>query len=475
MGVNDFLKNKLCSYLKFEPTPCQDMLMEVLSNFVMDDTHSTPILIINGYAGTGKTTSMGAFIKLLQELRTKYILLAPTGRSAKVLANYTKVPAKTIHKQIYRQKSLKDDIAQFDLNVNKSSNTIFIVDEASLITNGMNGGGSLFGSGDVLDDLITFISSNIGNKLILLGDPAQLPPIGLDKSPALDCDYISRYGNVNSITLKSVIRQAKESGILYNATNLRYSIENNNNDKLLFETNEFDDFHRINGGDLIESLQTSIDNYGLDEVVILCRSNNRANRYNKGIRERILYKEEQLARGDKLMIVKNCYQFLENIPELDFIANGDIADLINIEGYEERYGLHFANATLAFPDYNNIEIDAKIILDTLDSSNPSLSGDEQRALFLQVLEDYKHIKIKKKRMQAIREDKYFNALQIKYATAITGHKSQGGQWKCVYIDNPIWNNEITLDDKKWLYTAITRGVEDVFLVNFKDDFFNKNI
>ena len=274
--------------------------------------------------------------------------------------------------------------------------------------------------------------------------------------------------------LKSVGRQEKESGILDNATLLRQIMEDNKSE-LSFKGDSLDDIKRISGGELLESLQTDIDKYGLDDVVVLCRSNVRANRYNKGIRERILYKEEMLGRGDKLMIVKNCYQFLEKIPEIDFIANGDIADLINIWGYEERYGLQFANASLSFPDYNNVEIDAKIILDTLNTNTPSLSAEQQREFFMQVLEDYKHIKSKKKRMQALREDKYFNALQIKYATAITGHKSQGGQWKCVYIDNPIWKEEITLDDKKWLYTAITRGVEKVYFVNFKDDLFNQII
>ena len=337
----------------------------------------------------------------------------------------------------------------------------------------MVGGGSLFGSGDLLDDLITYVKSNKGNRLILMGDPAQLPPIGMDRSPALDVDYLREYtDDIEECWLKSVVRQEKESGILFNATLLRKEIEEENTDIPQLADAGFDDFKRISGGELIEALSEAIGKYGEDDVVVLCRSNKTANRYNGGIRQRILYREEQLTKGDKLMIVKNCYQFLENIPELDFIANGDVARLEKIGKYEERYGLRFASATLSFSDYNNVEIDAKIVLDTLASETPALDKEQQKLLFEGVYSDYEHITVKKKRLAAVREDIYFNALQIKYAAAITGHKSQGGQWKCVFIHNPFWRDEITLDEKKWLYTAITRGVEKVYLVNFKDNFFN---
>ncbi len=476
MAIERFLKQKMIEHLKFAPTVCQDMLFDKLSLFITSDSEHDWLFLIKGYAGTGKTTAIASFIQTLREVKQNFVLLAPTGRSAKVLANYTKMPAKTIHKQIYRQKSLKDGVGQFSLDMNKHRNTVFIVDEASLITIGDTlGGSSLFGSGDLLDDLITYVKSNRGNRLILMGDPAQLPPIGMECSPALDADYLHEYTeDVEQCWLKSVVRQEKESGILHNATLLRTEIEEENTDIPQLESRGFEDFKRISGGELIEALSDQISRYGEDDVVVLCRSNKTANRYNEGIRQRVLYREEQLVKGDKLMIVKNCYQFLENIPELDFIANGDVARLEKIGKYEERYGLKFASATLSFGDYNNVEIDAKIVLDTLGSVTPALDKEQQKRLFEGVYDDYGHITAKKKRMEAVREDIYFNALQIKYATAITGHKSQGGQWKCVFIHNPFWRDEITLDEKKWLYTAITRGVERVYLVNFKDNFFNDN-
>ncbi|MBE6230549.1 MAG: ATP-dependent endonuclease [Bacteroidales bacterium] len=460
--------------LKFVPTPCQENLFRELAQFVAGDPESDWLMLLSGYAGTGKTSAMSAFIKVLKSFGKKYILLAPTGRSAKVLANYTGAPAKTIHKQIYRQKSLKDGIGQFSIDLNKNRDTVFIVDEASLITIGnTTGGSSFFGTGDLLDDLITYVKSNNGNRLLLIGDPAQLPPIGMDASPALDPYYLTEYGGVRECWLRSVVRQEKESGILHNATLLRNLIESEDFDLPQLSVEGFEDIKRITGGELIESISDAIDKYGLDEVVVLCRSNKRANRYNLGIRQSVLYKEEQLTKGDKLMIVKNCYQFLENVPELDFIANGDVACLERIGGHEERYGLKFATATLSFADYNNVEIDAKIILDTLTSETPALNSEQQKMLFNEVYADYDNITAKKKRIEAVREDPYFNALQIKYATAITGHKSQGGQWKCVFIDNPFWSEEMTPDDKKWLYTAITRGIEQVYLVNFKDNLFKQ--
>ncbi len=470
MGVADFINEQMISRLKFEPTSCQRELFLKLANFLIAPPDDQWLFLVGGYAGTGKTTAISAFIGILKEYNYKYILAAPTGRSAKVLSNYTDVPAKTIHKQIYRQKSLKDDTARFSLDLNKNKNTVFIVDEASLISTG-GVGGSIFGSGDLLDDLITYVKSNDGNKLILMGDPAQLPPIGLERSPALDAYYLERYTKVSSVFMKSVVRQEQESGILYNATKLRYDIESENSNDPLFELEGYDDIRRLTGGELIEQISEAIDKYGSDEVVVLCRSNNRANKYNMGIRERVMYREERLTKGDKVMIVKNCYQFLEDIPELDFIANGDVGELQSISKYEERYGHHFASATISFPDYNNVEIDAKIILDTLNSTSPSLTQEQQSALFWQVFEDYDNITSKKKRLKAVREDIYFNALQIKYAMAITGHKSQGGQWKCVFIDNSLWNDNVTLDDKKWLYTAITRGIEQIYLVNFNDKYF----
>ncbi len=471
MAVEKYLAQQMEQKLGFGPTEGQKELFRKLGDFLVSPPDEFPVLIVRGYAGTGKTTAISAFIKLLKELRYKHILLAPTGRAAKVLSNYSGIQAKTIHKQIYRQKSLADKEAKFRLDYNKSRDTVYIVDEASLITIGTGMESTIFGSGDLLEDLISYIRQNQGNKLILMGDSAQLPPIGLEESPALDYDYVSQFARVEMVTLTEVVRQAEESGILYNATRLRMQIEEGEPQDPLFRCEGFEDFKKLSGGELIEELDGAISKYGLDEVVVLCRSNLRANKYNLGIRQTVLFMEEQLTRGDKLMIVKNCYQFLENIPQLDFIANGDVAELVRIGNYEERYGLHFAQATLRFPDYEDVEVDAKIILDTLTSVSPALDREQQKALFEGVYADYEHITVRKKRMEAVREDRYYNALQIKYATAITGHKSQGGQWKCVFVDNSLWKDDISLDDMKWLYTAITRAVEKVYLVNFKEKYF----
>ncbi len=471
MAVEQYLQGLFEKKLGMEPTAGQRELFARLGEFLTVPQDEFPILVVRGYAGTGKTTAISAFIKVLKDLRYKYILLAPTGRAAKVLSNYSGVQAKTIHKQIYRQKSLADKDAKFCLDFNKSRDTVYIVDEASLITIGTGMESTIFGSGDLLEDLISYIRQNPGNRLILMGDSAQLPPIGMDESPALDFDYISQFAPLKAVTLREVVRQAGESVILFNATRLREQIERGDTDAPVFRCEGFDDFKKISGGELIEELDGAISKYGLDEVVVLCRSNLRANKYNMGIRQTVLFMEEQLTRGDKLMIVKNCYQFLEKIEELDFIANGDVAELVRIGGYEERYGLHFAQATLRFPDYDDVEIDAKIILDTLDSVSPSLDKEQQKMLFEGVYADYEEVTVRKKRMEKVREDKYYNALQIKYATAITGHKSQGGQWKCVFVDNSLWKDDISMDDLKWLYTAITRGVEKVYLVNFKDKYF----
>ena len=471
MAVEKYLEGLFVQKLGMEPTAGQKELFAKLGEFLTVPQDEFPILVVRGYAGTGKTTAISAFIKVLKDLRYKYILLAPTGRAAKVLSNYSGVQAKTIHKQIYRQKTLADKDANFRHDFNKNRDTVFIVDEASLITIGTGMESTIFGSGDLLEDLITYIRQNPGNRLILMGDSAQLPPIGMDESPALDFDYVSQYAPLRAVTLRDVVRQAGESGILFNATRLREQIERGDTDAPVFRCDGFDDFKRLSGGELIEELDGAISKYGLDEVVVLCRSNLRANKYNMGIRQTVLFMEEQLTRGDKLMIVKNCYQFLENVPELDFIANGDVAELVRIGGYEERYGLNFAQATLKFPDYDDVEIEAKIILDTLSSVSPSLDKEQQKALFEGVYADYEEVTVRKKRMEKVREDKYYNALQIKYATAITGHKSQGGQWKCVFVDNNLWKDDISMDDLKWLYTAITRGVEKVYLVNFKDKYF----
>lgn len=474
MGVENFFAERLRAWLPFPPTPCQEKLFDTLAKFTVQ-YETCDILLISGYAGTGKTSSIAAFVKTLKELKYKYVLLAPTGRSAKVLSGFTGEKAFTVHKHIYRQKSVKDGIGEFQLDFNKSKDTYFIVDEASLIqasSSSQPDSSNVFGSGDLLEDLITYVRSGVDDKLIIIGDKGQLPPIGLEESPALDESYMSRYGTVMTASLSTVVRQASESGILTNATIIRRLIESRSADTPKLRLAGFDDVERINGSDLIEKIGDAVNKYGLDDIVVLCRSNKRANRYNAGIRSSVLFREERLTRGDKLMVVKNCYQFLENIPDMDFIANGDVARLERISHYEERYGINFAEAVLSFPDYNDVEITAKIILDTLESEQAALSSEQQSALYQGVNEDYADIKNARKRYSAVREDKYFNALQVKYATAITCHKSQGGQWRCVFIDNPFWQ-DLTLDDLKWLYTAVTRGVEKIFFVNFKDSFFEQ--
>lgn len=459
--------------LPFQPTADQARLFESLETFGGD--RASDIMVVAGYAGTGKTSAVAAFVKTLSQYHYKFVLLAPTGRAAKVLSGFTGMPAFTIHKHIYRQKSVSGGFGKFTLDMNRSRNTFYIIDEASLITIGGDGGGNVFGSGDLLQDLVDFVRSAPGNKMVFVGDRGQLPPVGMDASPALDIDFMqSAFGPVHSADLSEVLRQAQQSGILHNATLLRKMESEGNIAFPQLELEGFDDIVRIGGGELVESMGDAIGRYGLDGVVVLTRSNKRANRYNMGIRSQVLYREEQLTRSDKLMVVKNCYQFLERLDDEDFfIANGDMARLVKVSRYEERYGLHFAQATLAFPDYDNLEITAKIILDTLTSESAALTAAQQQALFDGVWADYDDITSKKKRYEAVREDKYFNALQIKYATAITCHKSQGGGWPCVYIDNPFWGEEVTLDDIKWLYTAITRSSEKVFLVNFPDNCFKR--
>ena len=452
--------------------------MRKVADFMSSDDD---IMSVNGYAGTGKTTAMAAIIASMKQLKTKCVLLAPTGRAAKVLSSYAGHQAFTIHKHIYRQKSVGGDgFGQFSLAPNKDKETLFIVDEVSLIgiDAGQQQSSTLFGSGNLLDDLISFVRSGVDCKVILVGDSAQLPPIGLDASPALSKDYLAMMGGTVFAELSTVVRQQNESGILYNATLIRQLLTEVDYGPsvidlcdLGLDVSPFDDIERISGGDLIEKIGDAYARYGEDETVILCRSNRRAIKYNQGIRSTVQFKEDRLVRDDKLMIVKNCYQFLEGVKGMDYIANGDIAKLVKISKFEDRYGLHFAEARICFPDYDDQEIVAKVILDTLESESASLTYEQSNMLYLGVNEDYSHIKAKKKRYEAVREDKYYNALQLKYANAITGHKSQGGQWKCVFIDNPFWQEELTMDDLKWLYTAITRATEKVYLVNFKDDLF----
>ena len=444
----------------YSPTPCQERLLRAVSAFLSSDDGD--ILVVNGYAGTGKTTAMAAVVAGLAALEIPSVLLAPTGRAAKVLSQYAGHPASTIHKHIYRQKSLSaEGVGAFTLTFNKARSTLFIVDEVSLI--GLSDG---FGTGNLLEDLVAFVRAGTDCRLILMGDAAQLPPVGLDASPALSASFMNGFGGVSYVELTTVVRQAADSGILTCATQLRQLLPYSFGPLKL---SVFPDVRRISGGELLEALSDAYGRYGEDEVMVLCRSNKRAGRYNAGIRSSVLYHEERLVRGERLMIVRNHY--LEGLEGTDYIANGDMAKLVWIKHFEERYGLHFADACLSFPDYGDQEVEMKVLLDVLESDAPSLGQEAAQALFTGVLADYADLPTKKKRYDAVRSDPFFNALQIKYAHAITCHKAQGGQWKCVFVDNPFWQDELQEEDLKWLYTALTRAVEQVYLVNFRDSFF----
>ena len=444
----------------YSPTPCQERLLRAVSAFLSSDDGD--ILVVNGYAGTGKTTAMAAVVAGLAALEIPSVLLAPTGRAAKVLSQYAGHPASTIHKHIYRQKSLSaEGVGAFTLTFNKARSTLFIVDEVSLI--GLSDG---FGTGNLLEDLVAFVRAGTDCRLILMGDAAQLPPVGLDASPALSASFMNGFGGVSYVELTTVVRQAADSGILTCATQLRQLLPYSFGPLKL---SVFPDVRRISGGELLEALSDAYGRYGEDEVMVLCRSNKRAGRYNAGIRSSVLYHEERLVRGERLMIVRNHY--LDGLDGTDYIANGDMAKLVWIRHFEERYGLHFADACLSFPDYGDQEVEMKVLLDVLESDAPSLGQEAAQALFTGVLADYSDLPTKKKRYDAVRSDPFFNALQIKYAHAITCHKAQGGQWKCVFVDNPFWQDELQEEDLKWLYTALTRAVEQVYLVNFRDSFF----
>lgn len=463
-----FLYKSFREHFPYECTPCQERLFGSVASFVCGDED---ILVVNGYAGTGKTSALSAVVSSLTSLEIPCVLLAPTGRSAKVLSGYCGRPASTIHKHIYRQKSFgADGVGSFSLVPCKAKETLFVVDEVSLVGISSDSG---FGSGNLLADLVSFVRSGVDCKLILAGDAAQLPPVGLEESPALSPEVMDVFGGVSYVTLTSVVRQAADSGILMNATHLRELLDSMDEPLGLSDiglhVGGFPDIVRIGGGELLEELASAYDKYGEDEVAVLCRSNKRAVRYNAGIRSQVLYHEEQLVRGERLMVVKNCYT--DALEGTDYIANGDMAELMRIRHFEDRYGLHFADAVLRFPDYGGQEFSTKVLLDCLESESPALTREQSQALWEGISADYAHITVKKKRYDAVRSDPYFGALQLKYAQAFTCHKAQGGQWDCVFVDNPFWQDFLVPDDLKWLYTALTRAVRKVYLVNFPASMF----
>ena len=458
---------KIC----FETTPGQKKIIEKLSEYLSGDDFSR-IFVLNGYAGTGKTTLIAAVVGALKEEGIKPVLLAPTGRAAKVLARYAGEKALTIHKRIYRERTNADYESKFTLNPNPERGAVFIVDEASMLSD-TTSGGAVFGSGSLLSDLVDYVRSGRGCRLILVGDSAQLPPVGSDFSPALDPSTLSAYGEVDYATLDEVVRQESESGILFNATLVRCMLENGLCEIPHFDLN-YPDIEALEGGEFLEKLQDCYDRYGRDETIVITRSNRRANRYNEGIRRNVLYAEEEIESRDMLMVVKNNYYFpehTENCP-MNFIANGDIARLKRIRRFEEFYGFRFVDAVVEFPDYEDTEIECKLLLDTLTSESPSLTREESSRLFYEVEKDYTEIRSKLKRFREIRENPHFNALQIKFSYAVTCHKAQGGQWRAVFVDRCLFGDEpMTRDLLRWLYTALTRATERLYLVNFDKSFY----
>lgn len=472
--INKYLVSQIKTNFPFVPTKEQEISLDKLSQFILSGD-DRKVFLLCGYAGTGKTTLIAALVKTMEQLDRKTVLLAPTGRAAKVFSSYSGKSAYTIHKWIYRQKTILDN-SLFSLMENRATNTLFIVDEASMIS---NAGVSNFGSGELLCDLIEFVYSGRGCSLLLLGDTAQLPPVGEELSPALSHAFLrSMFLDVSAVELTQVMRQLDGSGILQNATMLRHAIAEGLPGSLpLIRLKGFADVCRVQGEELIEAIDSCYGDVGVDETIILCRSNKRANIYNEGIRRRILYREEELNRGDVLMVVKNNYYWREELgkqdkeilEKLDFIANGDICEVVHVGMSEEMYGFRFADVTLSFGDYESCELDVKIMLGTLTSESPSLTRTESEAFFAAVWDDYPEIRSKRKRMEEVRKNPYYNALQVKYGYAVTCHKAQGGQWKRVFVDQGYVTPEMaTPDYYRWLYTAFTRATEKLYLVNWSD-------
>lgn len=467
--IQDFLTDKIKENLGFTPTDDQQYALKQMVEFMYDnDPHS--IFILKGYAGTGKTSLLSAIVKAFRELKQRFILMAPTGRAAKnfsLLANY---PAYTIHKRIYREEAFGNE--SFVINHNLTPRTLFIVDEASMIYN-KGTGNSMFGTGRLLNDLLGYVYSAQGCKLIFSGDSAQLPPVGEEESPALSLSQLQKYGfKVWTAELTQVVRQKESSGILYNATKLRQIIASED----FFELPKFDlhfkDISRLPGNELVETLESCYRNEGAEDTIIVCRSNKRANIYNNGVRNQILEREEELNAGDRVQIVKNNYYWPEKnqCKEIKFIANGDMAVVRRIRNTRDLYGFRFGDATLVFPDYNNCELDVTILLDTLQSDAPALTKEQNERFYNAVFEDYSDVPEKKERIKSLKEDIYYNALQIKYGYAVTCHKAQGGQWSNVFVDQGYITDEmVTPDYFRWLYTAITRSSHKLYLVNWPEE------
>jgi len=472
--LKSYISNQIIEEIKFDPTRCQTEMADKVAEFItIDQSHL--VFLLRGYAGTGKTTALSALVRVLDHLKMKAVLLAPTGRASKVLSKYAGKPATTIHKKIYRQQSTNNGYGKFALDRNLHKNTIFIIDEASMISNHPQEN-NIFGSGYLLSDVIEYVMSGENCRLILAGDIAQLPPVGFNLSPALEEEELKFFDlDVIKCELTEVVRQSVKSGILENATLIRNLLADEQfQGYWKIKISGYKDIMRIGGADLIEEISGCYHKFGVDETIVVTRSNKRANKFNEGIRRSVLYREEQISAGDLVMSVKNNYHWAKQSEELGFIANGDIAEVIKIRKYEEKYGFHFVNVTLRFLYFKNVEIDCKIILDTLTIEAPSLTQAEQKRLFEEISLDYPEIHHKRTLWEKMRENEYFNALQVKFSYALTCHKSQGGQWKAVFLDHGYLTEDmIDREYLRWIYTAFTRPTEKLYLVNFNKEFFEE--
>ncbi|WP_373825390.1 ATP-dependent RecD-like DNA helicase [Bacteroides heparinolyticus] len=465
--INNYLERQIKENFPYQPTPEQEFALKSLSEFLLAPRNEA-VFLLRGYAGTGKTSLVAALVRTLDKLQQKSVLLAPTGRAAKVFSAYAQHPAFTIHKKIYRQQSFSNEMNNFSVNDNLTTHTLYVVDEASMISNeGLSG--SMFGTGRLLDDLVQFVYSGQGCRLLLMGDTAQLPPVGEEQSPALFADILKGYGlEVLEADLTQVVRQERQSGILWNATRLRQLIAEESCYSLpKIRITGFADIKVLPGNELIDELSSCYDCDGPDETIVICRSNKRANIYNSGIRAQVLWREDELNTGDLLMVAKNNYFWTGKEKEMDFIANGETAVVRRMRRTREMYGFRFADVTLSFPDRDDFELEVNLLLDTLHTDAPALPKADNDRLFYTVLEDYSDVSSKRERMKKMKADPYYNALQVKYAYAVTCHKAQGGQWKNVFLDQGYMTDDLlTPDYFRWLYTAFTRATGTLYLVNY---------
>jgi ATP-dependent exoDNAse (exonuclease V) alpha subunit len=467
--------NTLLRAFPFVPTYKQDIFFKEIANFLTDKLDDN-VFVLKGYAGTGKTTVISTLVNTLPEIQMKYVLLAPTGRAAKVIANYSGKPAFTIHKKIYFPKKMSGGGVGFTLQQNKHKNTIFIVDEASMISDASTES-SMYANGSLLDDLISYIYNGQGCKMILLGDTAQLPPVNLDISPALDTESLALHYHkeVRAIEFDEVMRQAEQSGILFNATELRDLLKDDFITDFRFRLHNFKDIVRLTDGyDIQDAINMAYSNYSIEDTAFIVRSNKRANAYNQQIRTRVLDKESELSTGDFLMVVKNNYFWLSESDQAQFIANGDIIEVLEIFGIMELYGFNFAKVKIRMVDYPDQKpLETVLLLDTITSESPSLTYDQSNKLYQEVMKDYEDERPAYRKLQKVKENEFFNALQVKFSYAITCHKSQGGQWNTVFVEQPYLPDGIDRDYIRWLYTAMTRAKDKLYLIGFKDEHFEE--